>query len=237
MTDAVLVAREVAVRIGATEVVRGVTLEVREGEVLGLLGPSGAGKTTFFRALVGEVAPTRGTVAIAGADVTREPLHRRARRGLGYVPQTPSVLLDLTVAENFDTFERLVGPSPPLGPKAWAERVDLAGRLDVRAGDLSGGERRRLELGRALVPRPRVLVCDEPFAGIDPSGALRIGDLLRAEATAGVAIVLADHHVAEALRICDRAALLLDGRIEAIATPDELVRHPTVRDRYLAPDA
>jgi lipopolysaccharide export system ATP-binding protein len=233
VTGPALIARDVAVRIGASEVVRGVTFEVAPGEVLGVLGPSGAGKTTLFRALVGEIPPTRGTVSLGEADVTREPLHRRARRGLGYVPQSPSVLFDLTVADNFATFERLVGADAPLGPKRWAERVDLAHRLDVRAGDLSGGERRRLELGRALVARPRVLVCDEPFAGIDPSGALRIGDLLRDRAAEGVGIVLADHHVAEALRICDRAALLLDGRIEVVAPPDEFRQHPSVRGRYL----
>src|SRR5690348_2409638 len=166
-----LAARDVMVALAGTEVVRGVTLSLEEGEVVGVLGPSGAGKTTLFRAMVGEVALVSGRIELDGNDVSREPLWQRVRRGLGYVPQTPSVLWDLTVEQNLETFERLARVTPRIGAREWAGRVELGERLGVRAGELSGGERRRLELARALLGQPKVLVCDEPFAGIDPAGA------------------------------------------------------------------
>jgi lipopolysaccharide export system ATP-binding protein len=228
-----LEARDVVVTVGQTQVVRGVSLSLAAGEVVGVLGPSGAGKTTLFRALVGEVAMTSGRVELDGVDVSRDPLWRRARRGVGYLPQTPSVLWDLTVEENLATFETLCGAPQPRGAAAWASEVELSERLTVRAGELSGGERRRLELARALVAGPQVLVCDEPFAGIDPAGAERLGRLLQRRAEAGTAVLLADHHVAEALLVCHRAVLLLDGRIEAAGPPEEFREHPLVVGRYL----
>lgn len=231
--SAALAIEGVSVRLGASDIVREVDLCIAPGEVVAVIGPSGAGKTTLFRALVGEIPCQKGRILLGGEDVTRQPLWQRARRGLGYVPQTPSVLLDLSVEDNLRTFEALVDPPDPLGPRAWAERVALSHRLALRARDLSGGERRRLELGRALVARPRALVCDEPFAGIDPAGVRGIAELLRAESRRGVAILLADHHMAEALQISDRAALLLDGHIVAIASPDEIRGHPSLRQRYL----
>src|SRR6185295_17898397 len=133
-------ARDVVVTVAHTEVVRGVTLSLSAGEVLGVLGPSGAGKTTLFRALVGEVPLTSGRIELDGRDVSREPLWRRARRGMGYVPQTPSVLWDLTVEENLATFESLAaarGHRPPLGARAWAATVELDERLSIRPGELS----------------------------------------------------------------------------------------------------
>ena len=228
-----LEARDVVVTVAHTEVVRGVSLSLAGGEVLGVLGPSGAGKTTLFRALVGEVPLTSGRIELDGRDVSTEPLWRRARRGMGYLPQTPSVLWDLTVEENLATFESLARAPDPLGAQAWAKSVELEHRLTVRAGELSGGERRRLELARALVAKPTVLVCDEPFAGIDPAGAERLGALLRDRANAGTAVVLADYHVAEALRVCHRAILLVDGRVEAAGEPDAFREHPLVVGRYL----
>jgi lipopolysaccharide export system ATP-binding protein len=226
-------ARDVVVSVGRTQVVRGVSLSLSPGEVVGVLGPSGAGKTTLFRALVGEVTVASGRIELDGVDVSSEPLWRRARRGIGYVPQTPSVLWDLTVEDNLATFEALCGAREPRGAAAWATDVELEERLGVRAGELSGGERRRLELARALVAGPKVLVCDEPFAGIDPAGAERLGRLLQQRAQAGTAVLLADHHVAEALLVCHRALLLLDGRIEAQGPPEEFREHPLVVRRYL----
>jgi lipopolysaccharide export system ATP-binding protein len=232
MQKPVLEARDLRVTRGGRAILRGVDVEARPGEVLGVLGPSGAGKSTLFRALVGEAPPDEGTVVLDGKDVTRQPLWRRAREGMGYVPQGPSVLWDLTVRDNLVAFRRIAGLTPA-PPRIAAARVGLEERLDVRAGALSGGERRRLELARAVTRTPRVLVCDEPFAGVDPAGAERLGDLLRELAGNGTAVLLADHHVAEALRVCARAVLLLDGVIAVAAPAAEFTEHRLVRGRYL----
>jgi lipopolysaccharide export system ATP-binding protein len=223
---------------GTKRVLRGIGMEAREGEVLGVLGPSGAGKSTLFRALVGEIALSEGIVQLSGDDVTALPLWARAQRGLAYVPQTPSVLWDLSVRENLVAYQRVVfrkaRTEEPEAVLALARKVALHERLDVRAGDLSGGERRRLELARALTRPPKVLVCDEPFAGIDPQQATRLGDILRSLAVEdGVCVMLADHHVEEALRVCSRAVLLLDGEVAVEAAPDAFREHPTVVGRYL----
>ncbi|MFO0566837.1 MAG: ATP-binding cassette domain-containing protein [Polyangiaceae bacterium] len=229
---ALLRAENVSVVLGGMEVLRGISLRIQPGEIVGVLGPSGAGKSTLFRALTGELVPTAGTVLFQERDVTLLPLWRRARLGLGYVPQTASVLFDLSVADNLATFERAAGvPRRDLAERA--SEVELEARLDVLARDLSGGERRRLELCRALTGEPRVLVCDEPLAGVDPSGVSRMGRVLRGRADAGMAVLVADHRVREALEFCHRALLLLDGRIELETTPAEFLEHPKVRRRYL----
>jgi lipopolysaccharide export system ATP-binding protein len=178
-------------------------------------------------------------VDLLGSDVTALPLWARARRGLGYVPQTPSVLWDLSVRDNLASYHRVVYPKAAASEESaaiegLAKRVALDDRLDVRAGELSGGERRRLELARALTRPPKVLICDEPFAGVDPQQASRLGDMLRALADdEGVCVMLADHHVEEALRVCTRALLLLDGEIAAEADPQGFRAHPLVSSRYL----
>lgn len=250
-SDARLLTEDVRVVQDGKTILRGISLGARPGEVVGVLGPSGAGKSTFFRAVVGELPVDRGRVLLEGTDVTGRPLWARARAGIGYVPQTPSVLWDLTVRDNLRVFRQVVdgtkrsvlasllaGARASAGEREaateLARRVDLEDRLDVRAGRLSGGERRRLELARALCLGPKVLVCDEPFAGVDPQQASRLGDLLAALARDdGVTVLLADHHVSEALRVCSRAVLLLDGVIAIEADPDTFREHPTVVGRYL----
>jgi lipopolysaccharide export system ATP-binding protein len=232
MSEVTLAARALRVIRGGRAILRGVDLETRTGEVIGVLGPSGAGKSTLFRALVGESPPDDGTVTLRGVDVTRWPLWQRARAGVGYVPQSPSVLWDLTVGANLDAFRR-VARLRPEDPRAAAERVGLEHRLDVRAGELSAGERRRLEVARALTRTPDVLVCDEPFAGVDPVGAERLGTLLVGLAAKGATVLLTDHHVSEALRVCTRAVLLLDGVVAASAPAAEFADLPLVRGRYL----
>jgi lipopolysaccharide export system ATP-binding protein len=231
-----IAARGLRVVRGGKAILRGVDLEARAGEVVGVLGPSGAGKSTLFRVLVGENAPDdgqdEGSVALDGVDATRWPLWRRARAGVGYVPQGPSVLWEMTVRENLHAFRRITG-LPPRDAGIAAARVGLRERLDVRAGDLSGGERRRLELARAVTRPPKVLVCDEPFAGVDPAGAEKLGQLLRDLAEQGASVLLADHHAAEALRVCTRALLLLDGTVAVSAPAAEFSQHPLVRGRYL----
>jgi lipopolysaccharide export system ATP-binding protein len=227
-----LACRDLQVVRSGRAILRGVNVEARPGEVLGVLGPSGAGKSTLFRALVGEDLPDAGSVILSGEDVTRWPLWRRARAGVGYVPQGPSVLWDLTVRQNLAAFRRIAG-LPPGDDQATAARVGLEERLDVAAGRLSGGERRRLEVARAVTRAFRVLVCDEPFSGVDPAGAERLGALLGEVAAGGAAVLLADHHVSEALRICTHAVLLLDGSV-AVSTPAaEFAGHPLVQGRYL----
>lgn len=232
--EVLLEARNVVVERGKKQLLRGVSLACRAGTVTGLLGPSGAGKSTFFRVLVGEDRDATGTVLLGGDDVSREPLHARARRGLGYMPQGPSVLWDLTVEDNLTTFLEIArGASDSATVRDLLDRVRLTDARTTRAGLLSGGERRRLELARVLAGRPKVVVCDEPYAGVDPAQAAHLGDLLRGLADDGVAVLLADHHVEEALRICTHAALLLDGQVVTAGSPDDFRDHPVVRGRYL----
>jgi lipopolysaccharide export system ATP-binding protein len=227
-----LEARGLRVVRGGRAILRDVDVVCDAGEVLGVLGPSGAGKSTLFRALVGDLAADAGTVRLDGEDISGWPLWRRARAGVGYTPQSPSVLWDLTVRDNLAAYQRIA-----LGARgdvdAAAARVGLSERLDVRAGELSAGERRRLEFARAITRPPRVLICDEPFAGVDPVGAGRLGELLRGLGQDGVAVLLADHHVVEALHVCTRALLLLDGAVAATGDPATFREDPLVRGRYL----
>jgi lipopolysaccharide export system ATP-binding protein len=232
VNDAVLRAEGLRAALGGNEVLRGVDLAVPAGRVVGVLGPSGAGKTTLFRVIAGELVPSAGAVRVMDRDVTRLPLWARARAGLGYVPQTPSVLFELSVEENIKSFERAARvPAAPAAERA--REIDLESRLGVRAGDLSGGERRRLEILRALIAGPRVLILDEPLTGVDPAAATRLVRLIRARAEQGMAIVLADHRIGEALRMCDDALLIVDGRVELCAAPEEFSSHPAVLRRYL----
>ncbi|MCL2778019.1 MAG: ATP-binding cassette domain-containing protein [Polyangiaceae bacterium] len=252
---AAIEAREIGVTYGNKAILRGVTVRATPGEVLGVLGPSGAGKSTLFRALVGDIPVTFGEVLLFDKLVTHIPMWGRARHGVAYLPQTPSVLWDLTVHDNLRTYHRIVYGN---GGGSWldvltrrgakgdserhesasiasiAKRVALEDKMNVKAGALSGGERRRLELARALVRPPKVLICDEPFAGVDPQQASRLGDMLRSLAhESGVAVLLADHHVAEALCICSRVMLLVDGQVAMEGSPREFQEHPVVVDRYL----
>jgi lipopolysaccharide export system ATP-binding protein len=232
VTEPALAIDALAVRLGGKPIVRGVSLSVQRGQVVGLFGPSGAGKSTVFRAVVGEV-PCDGTVRLAGALVGDLPLWKRARRGLAYVPQGPSVLFELSVEQNLATFARLAGVGVDV--RAAAEEVGLETRLDVRAADLSGGERRRLEIARALLPNPRVLICDEPFAGLGPGAIRHVATLLRLRADAGLAVLVSDHHVAEALQIADHAHLLLDGAIEVAEPARVFASQKDVLGRYMNP--
>lgn len=220
-------------RLGGNQILRGIDLSVASGTVLGVLGPSGAGKSTLFRCLVGELKPLRGRVLLQGRDVTQLPLWVRARLGISYVPQTPSVLLDLTVERNIQTFAKLVGASRSEQQRL-LEALELGQRLHVTAQELSGGERRRLELLRALISQPKVLICDEPLTGLDPAMVARVGSLFTELAARGSSVVFADHRIAEVLPFCEEAVLLVDGRILLSSKAAEFVGHPAVQERYLS---
>ena len=223
---------QAVVERGSVAVIRRVSLEVKAGQVIALLGPSGAGKSSLFDAIAGELPLARGRIWLQGNDITKLPFWQRVRHGLGYVPQGPSVLFDLTVRQNLVTFSRLSGERREV--KAQAESVGLTARLDIRVANLSGGERRRLELARALLFQPCLLICDEPFAGVDPVGIRALADRLRAYAVDGGALLLSDHHAAEALRIADEAYLLVDGQCEVKTAPDMFLTHPMVTQRYVS---
>ncbi len=231
MDDSPIRAEALRVVVGGKELLANVDLAVRSGEVLGVLGPNGAGKTTLLRVLAGELTPASGRVWLMGTDVSKLPLWQRARRGLGYMPQSPSVLFDLTVADNIRTFEvaARTGPRPV---SEWAEGVGLENKLPVFARDLSGGERRRLELLRAMVGKPKVLLCDEPFAAGDPAHVRLVEAHLRTISSAGGTVIVADHRTSDALAVCDRAILLVNGSVEAQGPASSFADHPAVQRRY-----
>jgi lipopolysaccharide export system ATP-binding protein len=217
-------------------VLRNVTVEVKGGEVVGLLGPNGAGKTTTFSIIVGIIRPDQGSVHYKGEDITNLPMHQRARKGVTYLPQEPSVFRKLTVEENVMAILETLSLSA-------AERADrlthLLAELHIshlanrRAESLSGGERRRVEITRALVLSPSFMLLDEPFAGIDPLSVIDIQEIILQLRERKIGILITDHNAQETLRICDRAYLLTDGEIFHEGSPAELAANDRVRQVYL----
>ena len=217
-------------------VVRDVSLDVMSGEVVGLLGPNGAGKTTCFYMIVGLVPADGGRIFVEERDITRLPIHRRARLGLSYLPQEASVFRKLTVQENVRAVLELM----ELEPQAIEERLDeLLGELhiahlrDAPALSLSGGERRRVEICRALATRPVFILLDEPFAGVDPIAVLDIQRIIRFLRERGIGVLITDHNVRETLGICDRAYIINEGSVLASGKPEEIVYNENVRRVYL----
>jgi lipopolysaccharide export system ATP-binding protein len=217
-------------------VVDGVRFEVRAGEIVGLLGPNGAGKTTSFRMAVGIVVPDAGKVLLGGRECTRLPMFKRARMGMGYLPQEPSVFRQMSVRDNL----LAVLEAMPLRRRArLAEAERLVQELELshlaknRADTLSGGERRRLELARALATKPRILLLDEPFAGVDPINVEEIQGLIGALRDQGLAVLITDHNVRETLQSTDRAYIIHQGQILREGRAQELIDDPRVREVYL----
>jgi lipopolysaccharide export system ATP-binding protein len=217
-------------------VVHDVSLTVGSGEVIGLLGPNGAGKTTCFYMIVGLVATDGGTIDLDGKDLTRMPIHARARLGLSYLPQEASIFRKLTVAQNV----RAILELQDLDADGIANRLDalledlsIAHLRDASAVSLSGGERRRVEIARALATRPRFILLDEPFAGIDPLAVLDIQKIIGFLKEREIGVMITDHNVRETLGICDRAYIINEGRVLASGTPDEIVYNENVRKVYL----
>jgi lipopolysaccharide export system ATP-binding protein len=216
---------------GNRRLLSNVDLTAHAGEVFGVFGPNGAGKTTLLKVLAGETVPSSGRVWLDGTEATRLPLWERARRGLGYVPQGPSVLFDLSVEDNIRTFEA-AARATRRPAKEWTKRFGLESKLPVRARDLSGGERRRLELLRAMIGAPKILLCDEPFAAGDPAHARLVAEHVRMVAESGGTVVIADHRMGDTLALCHRAMLLVDGSVERVAPASGFADHPAVRSGY-----
>jgi lipopolysaccharide export system ATP-binding protein len=217
-------------------VVNGVSLAVSGGEIVGLLGPNGAGKTTTFYMLVGLVQPDAGEVRIGHDDVTALPMYQRARLGISYLPQEASVFRRLTVEENLYGILELRGVGWRDASATVTELLEefgIAKLRNQRAETLSGGERRRLEIARALVTQPRFLLLDEPFAGIDPITVLDVQRLIRHLRHRGYGILITDHNVRDTLKITDRASIIKDGKVFASGDPETLARDPLVRQVYL----
>ncbi len=222
---------------GGRRVVDDVSLEVRQGEIVGLLGPNGAGKTTSFNMVVGLVRPDAGSVSLAGQELGTLPMHRRARAGLGYLPQEASIFRKLTVRQNMiAVLELQRGTSS-------AQREELASQIISEFGlnhvehslgeTLSGGERRRAEIARSLLPKPRFMLFDEPFAGVDPINVGELQKEIHRLADKGLGVLITDHNVRDTLRICSRAYIIAAGQILEEGTPTQLAESPKAKAMYL----
>lgn len=218
-------------------VVDGVAFSVREGEVVGLLGPNGAGKTTSFNMVVGMVRPEEGRILLDEAELTGMPMHQRARRGVGYLPQESSIFRKLTVRQNFLAvleLQKALGRGEREARSAkLLHEFGLEKVADSLGEQLSGGERRRAEIARSLIPQPRFILFDEPFAGVDP---INVGDLQKQIAALrerGIGVLITDHNVRDTLRICDRAYIIAAGRILEEGTPDQIAASARARQVYL----
>jgi lipopolysaccharide export system ATP-binding protein len=227
-------------RYGSRTVVKSVTADVRRGEVVGLLGPNGAGKTTTFYMVVGLVRPDAGSVTLerAGAqrDITRAPMHERARAGIGYLAQENSIFRKLSVGDNLRLIWEMNGVAADERERrlpALLEEFGLADFVDQRGDSLSGGERRRVEIARAIATEPAFLLLDEPFTGIDPIAVADIQAMIRQLRDRGLGVLITDHQVRETLAIVDRAYILNDGKIEVSGTADDVLASPVARKFYL----
>ena len=236
----VLSAEHLTKRYKGREVVKDVSIEIRSGEIVGLLGPNGAGKTTCFYMIVGLIPTDGGTIRLDGADIGRLPMHERARLGLGYLPQEPSVFRNLTVAENIlailETRKDLAKAERARLLEQLLRDLNIAERRDSLGISLSGGERRRVEIARALATAPRFMLLDEPFAGIDPISVIEIQGLIRHLQQRGIGVLITDHNVRETLKICDRAYILSDSRVLTAGAPEEILYNEDVKRVYLGAD-
>ena len=235
-TDLLVETRGLVKEYRRRRVVNGVAMNVREGEIVGLLGPNGAGKTTSFYMITGLIRPTSGHVFFKGQDVTRLPMYRRARMGLGYLAQEPSIFRNLTVEENVLAILETL----PIGSRERRRRLEyLLEELKIgylakqKAYTLSGGERRRLEITRALVTDPSLILLDEPFSGVDPLAVYDVQQIIRDLKQRGLGILITDHNVRETLSVVDRAYVIYSGEVLTEGTREFLVNDPQAREKYL----
>jgi len=225
--------------IKKTKILHDISLEIKSGETVGLLGPNGAGKTTSFYIICGLIKPTSGKILFDGSDITHLPLHKRALRGIGYLPQESSIFKDLTVEENL-----MLAAEVSIDDKKqrWEKIEELLEIFNIepirqRKGlSLSGGERRRSEIARALVSSPKFLLLDEPFAGVDPIAVKDIQNIIKQLTSVGIGVLITDHNVRETLQICDRAYVMKSGEVLASGTASQIKENEIVREHYLGKD-
>ncbi|MBA2238509.1 MAG: LPS export ABC transporter ATP-binding protein [Lysobacter sp.] len=232
-----LVARGLRKSYRSREVVKDFGLTLDAGEVVGLLGPNGAGKTTCFYMIVGLVPTDAGQILLDGKDITGEPMYSRAKYGVGYLPQEPSVFRKLSVADNLRVVLELRKDLDRAGRErelaSLMDELQVSHVADQKGASLSGGERRRVEIARALAGKPRLMLLDEPFAGVDPISVGEIQRIVRHLKNRGIGVLITDHNVRETLGICDRAYILNEGGVLAQGAPDALLANPDVRRVYL----
>ena len=236
MTESILTAERLDKSFGGRRVLRDVSIRISAGEIVGLLGPNGAGKTTTFYMIVGLLRPDGGRVALNGVDVTDLPMYQRARAGISYLPQEASVFRKLTVEENIlAILETLPISAEERQVRLWRllEELSIAHLAKTKAYALSGGERRRLEITRALVIAPAFMLLDEPFAGIDPLAVIDIQNIIRQLKDRGIGVLITDHNVRETLGICDRAYILNEGSILEEGIPSHIAESRQAREIYL----
>lgn len=222
--------------IKKTQILHGISLEVNSGEIVGLLGPNGAGKTTTFYTVCGLVVPTDGDVYFDDEKITSLPLHKRALKGIGYLPQESSIFKDLSVEDNLMLAAQIVTKDKKEQHKRVEELLEVFNIEPIRQRkgiSLSGGERRRTEIARALVSKPKFLLLDEPFAGVDPIAVKDIQEIIHQLTKIGIGVLITDHNVRETLEICDRAYVMKNGSLLASGNADEIKSDGSVREHYL----
>ena len=239
LADRLLATEKLVKEYRQRRVVNGVSITVAPGEIVGLLGPNGAGKTTTFNMVVGVVKPDAGAVKFHGSDITRLAMHRRARLGIGYLTQEPSIFRKLTVEQNILAILetcRMKRQERIVRLKYLLDELDLARLAKSKAYTLSGGEKRRLEITRALVTSPKLLLLDEPFSGIDPIAVYEVQKIIRRLKERGLGILITDHNVRETLKLVDRAYLIHRGEVVYEGAAEQLVNDPKAREIYLGPE-
>ncbi|RXK14347.1 LPS export ABC transporter ATP-binding protein [Halarcobacter mediterraneus] len=229
-------AEDIKKNIKKTQILHGISLEVSSGEIVGLLGPNGAGKTTTFYTVCGLVAPTSGKVFFDDEDITKLPLHKRALKGIGYLPQESSIFKDLSVEDNLMLAAQIVTKDKEEQRKRVEDLLEVFNIEPIRQRkgvSLSGGERRRTEIARALVSKPKFLLLDEPFAGVDPIAVKDIQEIIDTLTKFGIGILITDHNVRETLQICHRAYVMKNGTLLASGNSEDIKSDGSVREHYL----
>ncbi len=234
-----LVVKDITKSIGKVDILHGISLEISSGETVGLLGPNGAGKTTSFYTICGLVPPSGGSIYFDEDDITSMPLHKRALKGIGYLPQESSIFKDLSVEDNLMLAAEISINNKKKREKRIEELLELFNIEPIRQRlgvSLSGGERRRVEIARALVSNPKFLLLDEPFAGVDPIAVKDIQSIIASLKKIGIGVLITDHNVRETLQICDRAYVMKAGAVLASGTSEQIKVDPKVKEHYLGED-